>query len=474
MRQAGGPIARIAWVMVGGFGVLGTCVALLLPPFHLPDERRHWLSAHLRAARLLGAEEVCSHDVGLERHFRLKIHFQPEKRVPPGTYEAVADLEPQCVDRIGYRFSNAFSYPGVLLVRWVFPEPANGNAALLRFRVSRLLGGILLLALLARFAQLAGRSRDAVPPGLLLLFVVPLSPLFAQQSFGVTSDVVVNGFALSLAGWLAFGKSMDRGDLVVCALLGLVAALTKPVLVPVLPAAVVLGLWLEERGPPGVSPPLAATLFRAVRRRPVFVAAMVATVAAGLAYAAVNPATLYRGGTINGAAQLAFVQENPSRALGVIGTGILRVLLQPTSLLGPLGYLDTEITWPAQLAFGSVVVLVLVAELSRHWQRARYSRTTLTLAVLLVLCLAASIGAMAFNMYLIATAVGGDTLYGLQPRYLFPQLLVALGAVSGLLRGRGVSKSPTPLGSVALPSALAVALLTLSVATSLDIVRRYG
>lgn len=464
----------MAWLLVGGFGLLGICVALLLPPFHLPDERRHWISAHLRAERLGGGEEICSQDVALERHFRLKIHFRPERKVPPGTWAGIDALEPVCEDTIQYRFSNAFSYPGVLLVRWLSPEPRSGRQALLRFRAARIAGGLLLLALLARGAWLASRSPDGPPPFLLLLLAVPLSPLFAQQSFGVTPDVVVNGSALALALWLALGTRVTAVDLTLLCVLALVAALTKPVLVPVLPAALLLGLWLEERDSAAEPPGLVAGLQRGLRRRGAFAAALALVVVAGLATAAASPGTLYKSGVIDGAAQLAFVRENPGTALRVMGAGVARIFLHPTSLIGPLGYIDTPMRWPTQIAFASVLAVVGLAEWHGRTRRPRRrARAGAWLALLLALTLAASLGAMAFNMYLVATDVGGDALYGLQPRYVLPHVLVALGTASGLLRGQLPARGPTPPATRVLSGLLAAAVVALALSTSLDVIDRY-
>lgn len=465
----------MAWMLVGGFGLLGICMALLLPPFHLPDERRHWITAHLRAERLLGGDEICSQDVALERHFRLKIHFRPERKVPPGTWDAVADLEPMCEDTIQYGFSNVLSYPSVLLVRWLTPEPRTGSAALLRFRAARILAGLLLFALLARAAFLARSDPDGPPPLLLVLLALPLSPLFVQQSFGVTSDGVVNGSALALATWLAFGSRLATVDLVVLCLLTLVAAFTKPVLIPVLPAALLLGVWLERRDASEAAPTLIEGLRRGLAHRRLLTGALVLIVLAGLAFAAANPGTMYKSGAIDGAAQLAYVRENPLTALGVMASGLAKVFLHPTSLIGPLGYLDTEMRVPTRLAFAGILAIAIAAEaLGRTRRAGAPSLAAVCLALVLLASLAASLGATAFNMYLMATRVGGDTLYGLQPRYVLPHLLVGLGATAGLLRGRLLTRGLAHRSATALAFLLAVAILALAVSTSLDLIARYG
>ena len=84
-----------------------------------------------------------------------------------------------------------------------------------------------------------------------------------------------------------------------------------------------------------------------------------------------------------------------------------------------------------------------------------------------------SLGAVAFNMYLMATNVGGDTLYGLQPRYVLPHLLVALGAAAGLLRGRLPIGTAPPWASRVLTTLLGVLILALAASTSRDVLDRY-
>lgn len=477
--SAARPLVRTAWVLVAGFALVGACVALLQPPFHLPDERRHYLTAQLRDAQLFGAHQVCSYDVALERHFRLKIHFDPDRKVPPGTWAGIAGLTPQCESKLRYHVGNALTYPGVLLVRWLTPEPANGSQALLRFRLARIAQGLLILALLARAAWLAGTA-GGPPPGLLLLLALPLSPLFAQQSFGVTPDVVVNGFALSLALWLAFGEHTTAADRAVCVALGLITALTKPVLTPVVPAAVALGLWLEaRRATPGAGPATWAGFLRTVHRRRVFVAGLAIATVTGLAYAAANTGAAYgRRGPVDSSRQLAFVREHPGTAAGVIDRGIARVVEHPEGLVGPLGYLDTRMTAPTEAAFALLLALgAAVACLRLAQSRSAGlpgAGVSAGLAVLVAAALFASIWGIAFRMYLVSTDVGGRTLYGLQSRYLFPHLLLLLGAVIALLRARRVPTDLPRWAAVALPAACLLASVGLALGASLDIVHRYG
>jgi hypothetical protein len=197
-------------------------------------------------------------------------------------------------------------------------------------------------------------------------------------------------------------------------------------------------------------------------------------VIAGLATAAASPGTMYKSGLVDGEAQLAFVRENPGTALRVISAGVAKVFLNPSSLVGPLGYLDTPMRAPTRLAFAAILALAAAAEWSGRTRRARpISSPIIGLSLLLAAALAASVGAMAFNMYLMATNVGGETLYGLQPRYLLPHLLVTLGAIAGLLRGRLPVTGTPPRTTFALTLLLAAGITALALSTSLDVVQRY-
>ena len=158
----------------------------------------------------------------------------------------VSEIEVQGA-RVSYRSWGDHNNPGVLLVRALRPaEPENGEEALAGFLIARFLQGLLVATVLFRIAWL-GRAAVA-PAGLLCLLAIGLSPLLVQQSFGVTSDTVVNAFALALAGWLALPDRLTRADHAAVAALGVVAMLTKPVLAPVLPAALLL-----RRGPDAAS-----------------------------------------------------------------------------------------------------------------------------------------------------------------------------------------------------------------------------
>ena len=126
---------RVGLLLLLGFPVLGVSYAFLMPPFQVPDERRHWLAAHYHLAELATGEgTVCSTDVGLERHFQIPIAFHPERKVPSGIFSAIDGIAPDCEEQLQEWRGNVFSYPGVMLTRLFVPrEPTSGRQSLYGF-----------------------------------------------------------------------------------------------------------------------------------------------------------------------------------------------------------------------------------------------------------------------------------------------------------------------------------------------------
>jgi len=479
-----------AWLAVA-FVALGLLVAVLLPPFYVPDERGHWLAAQHR----ISGGETCSFDVSLAEHFREGVRFQPEKKLPPDQFARIAELAPACETRRFYPYGNVFSYPGVLLVRALRPsEPGNGEEALTGFLIARFLQGLLVATVLFRIAWL-GRAVVA-PAGLLCLLAIGLSPLLVQQSFGVTNDTVVNAFALALAGWLAFPDRLTRADHAAVAALGAVAMLTKPVLAPVLPAVLLMrltiGAWL--RGPPSAP---AAGLVAEVRATRGSCAMALGLTLLGLGYLWATRHVGSAGGAEPTAEQLDFARNNPGIVWHALTGRIGAILGNPGLLAGPLGYIDTELSSLTRrglaglLALAAVIDGALLAAAGFRLARAPDERAALypwllvaaCAALILLLALAASTLLLGFKMYLSVTPLGSEHLSGFQPRYLLPYLALGLGALLALGRGiagaapaaRDAATGVLPRAGVGLGlGAAAVLLLVYTASLAADLLRRYG
>lgn len=478
------------------FPIFGSTYAFLIPPFQVPDERAHWLTAHHDLARAVtGSGTVCSTDVALDRHFRRGIQFRPERRLPAGIFAQVGELEPECEEERLYPTGNLLSYPGVLLTRLLVPrEPTSGRQSLFGFYLARLLHGVLIALLLARVGWLARASPEG-PPGHLALLLLALTPLFVQQSFAVTIDVVTNAFALAVCAWLVFCERLTRLDRAVLLALGAMTALGKPVLAVMLLPLLALGLYLEHlrRFPDAPSAPWPALKQRIAAQRTV-VAALSALALVGLLYA--QDFSLSSG---RAARQLEAMEAEPWRALRALGAGVWKLFAHPSLFLDYLGYLDLRVSDGTLRDFGRLALGVGVLEglalgagvaglLADPVRRRQLRAAAPTVALLGGLALAAvgvGIGGVALHAYLVFTAPGRLEIASFQPRYLFPHGIIALGIAMALARtllARPPSPAATPharrglsrLARGALLVLCGAQLLALLVHLSIDLRARYG
>jgi len=492
----GGLYRGVGLLLLLAFGALGVANTFLLPPFQVPDERRHWLAAHHHLAKLVtGSGTVCSTDVSIVRHFEVGLEFHPEVKLPEGIFSGLETLEPACQDQLLYTRGNVASYPGVVLSRLFVPrEPTTGRQALFGFYLSRLLNGALVTLMLWRLWRLA-RADDRGPPLLLLLLVLALSPLFVQQAFGVTNDVVPLSFALAVCGWVAFPDRHTRWSEALVLSLGLVAALTKPMLsIPLLPA-VAFGLYLERlRADPGNPQPLFRSLAEAFEQHRPFLIGLVAVSLAGLVYVS-SYIDLEKS---RPAGQFAFVLEHPGHAMGVIVAKFRTFFWHPTVFIDNLGYMTTRIGDGTRACFAGLLAIVGVVELTligtqirsavgRPSIRHAYKAVGL-LALLVIGSLIVSAFAIGIRQYLVASPIGGKRLYGMQPRYLFPHWIVGLGLALALARtwlpaassplAIGADEPPAPLvlrvGGAVVIGATVATLLAFGVQLATDLLARYS
>lgn len=492
---------KLGLLLLGAFAALGCAQAFLLPPFHVPDERRHWLAAHHRLARLLtGSGRVCSTDVALDRHFQTGIHFHPKQKLPPGIFAAVRGLEPACEEELLYPTGNALTYPGVLLSRLFVPrEPDDGRQSLAGFYLARLLHGAIVALLLARLWWLAG-ARATGPPGLLALLLLSLSPLFVQQAFGVTNDVVTNAFALSLTTWLVFPERTTRLDRTALLLLGATAALSKPVMSVVVPPVLALGLLLRglrESSAGGGS--WRRALGAELSRSKLFGAALLAIALAGVAYAGLAGDLRYARGAIDPARQLEVVRADPGRVLAMILERLWLFFGTPRSWIDHLAYAELRVSDATAAGFAGLALGVGLVEaigLGRVFSRrartgpaarvgGRALAAVVLAAALVLAALVASMLGIGLRAYLTSTRVGGEVLYGLHPRYFFPHLVVALGVVMALARGlapddlsddaaaRGAAPAARRLAEAAVLALFALQLARFASQLAIDLLARF-
>jgi len=248
-----------------------------------------------------------------------------------------------------------------------------------------------------------------------------------------------------VCSWVVFPDRQTRLDEILLLCLGLVAALTKPVLsVPLLPA-IALGLYLDRiRTAPTEPAPAIRSLAQAFAGRWVFAAGLVVISVTGLAFAStsLNPENPRPG------AQLEFVLENPLHAPALILSKFVTFFWHPSVFIDNLGYGSTRIGAGTLACFGMLVAIVVFVELAglgTQIDRLRKGRThrggvrrawgpVAGVAIVAITCLVASAFAIGFRSYLVASPIGGNRLYAMQARYLFPCLIVGIGLAIAMTR----------------------------------------
>ena len=237
------------------FVAMGVATALVLPPFQVPDETTHWAVANVRADPWLGDDpQRCTGVVSVFDHFGLDdVRFNPEVKTPRGRFETLDAVTKSCEQREWVPYGSAFTYPGVLIARALSLGEDDSVSELMRvFYAGRLLHGLLVALLLWRLLAVSLRRKKGLTPGVLTIAAFCLAPLFMHQAFAISSDPICYAWALCLAHWLLHWKHRTWVDLALYAAIGFIVAGTKPVFLPLAPAALVLG-WVVHEWRPGNS-----------------------------------------------------------------------------------------------------------------------------------------------------------------------------------------------------------------------------
>ncbi len=458
----------VSTVVMAGFLALGLVFTIALPAFQVPDEDLHWKTAIQRYERLSNPEwKGCNALTDLTVPFeRQRIAFHGNQKVRSGVYESLSDeIAPCRVDALDVGYGTVLTYPQFMLTRWIFgAEAHSARGAYFIFLASRILAGVLIFGLLWRLQHLARVRGGDGTPGVLTLMVIACAPLFVQQAFSLSADVVVNAFIISLVTFMLLPGEVRVVDWALFSLLGLAAAFTKPVIVPLVAAGVIVGngcqmLAIEDTAA------WTQRFDRVLRSR--------RALAWLLAGVVVSACCIYVGtGFTRGiedrgeaapdprqtvsapAAQLAAFRDDPGRVLGLLhrktmeysGVGIL---------FGTLGWLDTPLnsdvaTWYRLILWVAIMLDLALAirwrirEVNRRWGNHSLGRALGLEAMVLLPCglvwmIALWLTGMltVFVLYVTWTAPGADNVSGLQPRYFMPMLMAWLPMLPRLIGGWG-------------------------------------
>jgi uncharacterized membrane protein len=398
------------------FVLLGVVQAVSLPPFQAPDENEHWNTSVWRLEKALGAADApCRPEFDLSERFEtLRVAGHPEEKLRRDFGERFAQsaAAAPCLSK-NIIYGGALSYPAVSALLLATRPFVGADALALKFYLARVLQGLLVALALFVFLRRLDGSTVAHAAGF-AVSCLALSPLFLQQSFAVTSDVVVNAFALLLAS-LALSPRRNTAFVVFLGVAGLCAVTTKPF----------AGAF--------VVPPL---IWLAVRERSEgrnFFARVEAWLLVGLFVAGVAAALVARGGfsSVSEAGrdpslQLRLLFDHPVKIFGEILAQPWSYLLRRRWLRGPLGWLDTPLgpwLWAALWAlWGSLLWAAAKAGLRWGSWQGVLSRLGLLCASLSI----AQASLLSLTLFLTWTSGGLMRIDGFQGRYLFPNLLLAV------------------------------------------------
>lgn len=485
--------------VVFAFVVGGVALGLLFPPFQVADEDLHWLNAIDKVERTFNF--IRPHefsDCKATTAVTFLFNVGPTKSnntVKPSQNEfnRVGETNSACAKYTEIPSGTAIGYTGVLLSRLlVKDELLSGQAALLCFYLSRLLQGFLIVMLLFRLGHNVWRAPSIVP-GVLSVLTFTLSPMFMNQSFGVTYDTVTLALALSSINMILFWNRATVVDHTLCLYFMLAGAISKPVFYPFVLAVVgylcVASLFRRWRDKLPIFAPGAYLsspwpyLYCAVV---VGGACMIWHVSSGrfLSPAGVDPAF-----------NKAYLAEDLSRAFKIFWTSsIPRISFN--SLASPLGWTNVFVSrftidwWMSLVWLALAVDTALLVFSTLDVVRVSGVKRTLTVGLTLLpfiiplaLGVAMIVALSAYSMYVLWTPKESSGVVGLQNRYfltIFPLLFslapALLVATREILTGDGDKRnSLSPfsiLGTIAALGCLGITLPYI-VSLTIDVMSRF-
>lgn len=424
------------------FLVLGTIFVFALPPFQAPDESTHWRAAvsRIKAVTVKKGERICSKALSLPDYLiSASVSFHYSNKVPTGRYQRIKRMKESCIDQ-QVVYGNVGTYFMVALASLIVDRyDSVPRQALIAFFLSRWIGGLCLALILLRFYVVSRRLYGFAVPGTLPGAVFLASPLFVQQSFAVSADVVVNIMAVALATVFISAKRPGYLDLGLAFIFAIIVAATKPVMAPFMLFLPLAGLLLI-----GGCKKVADQEADSIRRLLVILLAVSTALACCIFFLGSvgidSLSSSYISG-IDASRQLEYSLANPVQ-VGLMLFWKIVSLFNVYWLTGPLGWLDTPVSrwvinsWMLLLLTAAVMEVVFLFS-CRYGQKKTAilvdgveSRKMLLLSDFfgVVFFLSAMIPSMlliVFALYLAWTPVGEAGVLGVQSRYFLPFFIVA-------------------------------------------------
>lgn len=389
-------------------------MALLTPPFQVPDEAQHFsrayelsefslwgINQHAQAGALLPSSIATLSDTFLGTralHAQRPVTQSPLRMTLARMNVALHPQVREFVNFAGIAAYSPISYlpqaTAIALVR------SAGGTVLALFYAARLANGLVAVLVLACAVRIMPMAKEATLVTGLLPMALSLYASLSPDALAITSAFLFTAVALRA---LTTHHWRNR-DIGLAAMTGLLFTSLKVVYAPLL----LLGL-------PGA----------AVHRRPTLTAhTVIVTVAVGGTLlwlgSTHSVATFVREGS-NASAQFHFMLAHPRHYLGAVKAGFLANRFYYDSAIGVLGWLTVPLP---RIGYFLPALALLLAVGIKDASRVRLRlSTTLWGTAILAGCTMLVVMAL----YLFWTPVGGYIVEGVQGRYFLP--LLALGGV---------------------------------------------
>lgn len=421
----------------------GTLTCFLFPPFQTPDESGHFSAAigHIHGSFAQKDAKPCLLSSDLYRYFDTgRIAFHYDEKMSSGKFANISQMQKQCIQTYVYP-SISLSYPGVLLANaFVSDAENNPEQNYLLFYLSRFLDGLLVALMLARFCFL-NLGVKPYRKGSLFLSSILLYPLFLQQSFSISTDIIVNALAISCITILIHWQKLKLFDIIMYMTLASGAAASKPYVIIIAITFPLIHIWGAAKKD---SP---ALFFEKKSKLNIIFNPNVLLICGGLvALANVFVSVLkyaewdHQGPGYDVVKQLFFILENPIFTAKIFFSAMWQSL-QPDSRFGSLGWTDTPISHSSlcmylSIVFGCFFIEFILSNFVREKDEDRpikikpldssnHNGFTILAAFLFVLI---TFYTVPFILYLKWFKVGWTGMH-MQTRYLFFPIINLLGVL---------------------------------------------
>ncbi len=425
---------------------LGVLIAILIPPFQVPDEPVHWTAANSRTTLSRQADNpdvACSLANQLPHVFEVgRIAFRDTEKISGRQFRNIDLMKPAC-GQSALNYGIITTYPGILAARAITTGDSTfGHKAFQVFIFSRIFQGAFLLLVAWRLVSLS-LSTNRIVPGLLVSLTMMVSPLFLQQSFSLSADVVTFALPLSLLLFMFHLINVRWFDWAVLFAISITVCATKPTLFAIIPVFLYAGLLRSKQEGQYPTWPVCMRSSEAWLMHLCVFMSLCAALWISLAQPINAAGTSPVNGSIKG--QIAHIVQHPLGSFLLLVNTTWAYCSSWGPYLGSLGWLDTHLSGWTQKRYQHLLTLAAIVDLliclitwirggaQRNHLRALQWKIPLN-SIVAVSLFAAGL-CTSLIIYLSWSPVGAASISGLQPRYFLPFLLPVPVLLGDLLSG---------------------------------------